>query len=261
MNRNKKVISVSIITALLILETFNLSFAETKSDVKLKNISLSQNINKQNVIKKAKMWGLTESEYKKYLREMKDTPSEKWWKNLDPPQVLGQNANTQKERMKYAYIDVKLDQERATREIAFQHAYEKAFKNLYPRAKLIDIDTSKSNSSNAVKSGDQLFLFTSIHDPEGSLIAEKLITLMKHTYNSSLNIFFVGKATFGQIESWGRNNNIPNRMQNSNEVSLNHNIYHGVNKLKSIVGDKNASIPLLIRVREGNSKIISLLSI
>jgi len=90
----------------------------------------------------AKLWGLTSDDYQKYLREMSEGPNGYWWKNIDPPQVLGMNATTPEEQMKYAKIDVQLDQERASKELSFQHAYSKAFNELYPGALMIQENQS-----------------------------------------------------------------------------------------------------------------------
>ena len=94
------------------------------------------------IAQEAKLWGLTPDDYQKYLSEMSEGPNNYWWKNIDPPQVLGMNATTPEEQMKYAKIDVQLDQERASKELSFQHAYSKAFNELYPGALMIQENQS-----------------------------------------------------------------------------------------------------------------------
>jgi len=209
----------------------------------------------------ATMWGLTTNEYQHYLKEMATTPSARWWKHLDPPQVLGQNATTEEERMTYAEIDVRLDQERASREVAFQHAYDTAFAKLYPHAKLVSINTNPKRQAAKLHSNDQYFLFTPINDPEGSLLAGKLIGLMRSKEGVRVNIYFVGTASLNQIQRWARNNNIPKHLQNDDTITLNHNAYDGTNTLKRIMGSTHVTLPILIRVRDGHSQVVSLLSL
>ena len=87
----------------------------------------------------ANLWGLSSSEYQKYLNEMnQEGPSSYWWKNVDPPQVLGMNAKTEEERIKYVKIFAALDHDRVTRELAFEKDYQKVRKEMYPNEKPID---------------------------------------------------------------------------------------------------------------------------
>ncbi|MDN2483830.1 hypothetical protein [Vibrio agarivorans] len=67
-------------------------------------------------------WGLTESDYAKYLYAMEYMPRGTWTPDLDPPIVLGNLANTHKERLYYARIMNELEQNRRMREAAFQKA-------------------------------------------------------------------------------------------------------------------------------------------
>lgn len=253
-------ISSLVLSAMFMVATLP-AMAEQSNNIGMQNATNGNAQYHMTIDQKAKMWGLTTDEYKQYLKEMATTPSNHWWKNLDPPQVLGQNATTENERMKYAEIDVRLDQERAGREVAFQHAYDKAFAKLYPHAKLISINTNPKHQSANIDSNDQYFLFTPINDPEGSMLAGKLVNLIRTKEDVSLNIYFMGTSSFNQIQRWARNNNIPKHMKNDNKVTLNHNSYDGANRLKKIMGNTNVALPVLIRVRDGKSQILSLLSL
>jgi len=236
------------------------AFAKQTNDTPLRDIVISQNQKAQITIdQRANMWDLTVDDYKQYLTEMANTPSSRWWKDIDPPQVLGMNAKTEEERMKYARIDVQLDKERTSREIAFQHAYDKAFASAYPNSKPININTS--HHSDAVKSSDRFYLFTPLNDPEGALLAAKIIRLMQDKSEISLNIFFVGKASFSAIQRWGKANNIPKAMPNLDQVTLNHNEKDKSNMLQHILKSTKVTLPLLVRVRGGQSDVMTLTSL
>lgn len=262
MRTNKKTIQIIALSAMVGLFGFQNAFAEQTNDAAMKSTQINgSKSNAMTLSQKAKMWGLTNDQYKRYLKEMATTPSARWWKKLDPPQVLGMNATTENERMEFATIDVRVDQERASREIAFQHAYDKAFAKLYPNAKLIAINTSKEAQSANIHNGDKYYLFTALNDPEGAMLATKIVSLMKNKSNIALNIFFVGKASYFDIQHWAKGNNLPVKMKNDDSLTLNHNEKGGGNMLRQILKTTKVSLPVLVRLRSGDSQVISLTSI
>ena len=205
---------------------FQCAFAEQTSDVtvqKIQGVGVNSTNEPQLIAQKAKMWGLSIKQYRQYLNEMATTPSTRWWKNIDPPQILGMNATTENERMEFAMIDARLDHVRASREIAFQHAYSKALAKLYPNAKLIAINTNKQTQSANIHNHDQYYLFTALNDPEGAMLATKITQLMAKKSDVTLNIFFVGSASVQNIQSWATGNNLPTRMQRADRITLNQN--------------------------------------
>ena len=204
----------------------------------------------------AKMWGLTKEEYLQYQKQIQNTPSAKWWQQLDPPQVLGMNATTKIERMHYAKIDVALDQIKVAKELAFQRAYAKAFSQRYPHAKLIDLDNDKQNID--IKAHDSFLVFFNIHNIQGALLTNKLLKLVSGKLDIQINIYFTGKASFYEIEAWARGNELPHSKLESLHISLNHNQNNHVNKLKQIMGKTNLVLPIIIRVRNDKASIIEL---
>ena len=223
------------------------------------NQRVNQQFNKNiNVERQAEKWGLTKEDYQQYQKEMANTPSGHWWKNLDPSQVLGMNAKTEEERMKFAKIDVQLDYQRASKEIDFQHAYSQAFAELYPNAKPININTSKSAKLNTVQSNDKFYLFTPMSDSEGAMLVEKMITLMHGKSDISLNVFFVGQYSLKGIQQWANSNNIPKRMKSGNRITLNHNAIGGNDLLHNVLKGRKVTFPALIRVRNGRSSVVML---
>jgi integrating conjugative element protein (TIGR03759 family) len=265
MTKVQKRYSVKLLmTGLVLLAGFafhQAAFAEQISQISLRDNQVQGQDYHMTITQTAKMWGLTADQYKQYLKEMATTPSAHWWKKLDPPQVLGMNATTENERMEFATIDVRVDQERASKEIAFQHAYNKAFEKLYPNAKLIAINTNKREQASNVHSGDRYYLFTAINDPEGAMLATKLVSFMQNKSNVALNIFFVGKASYFDIQRWAKGNNLPVKMENRDEITLNHNKKDGGNMMKQILKTTKVSLPVLVRLRDGHSDVVSLTTI
>ena len=237
------------------------TYAEQSSNTVVSNDNADTTSTALSLSAKAKMWHLTTEQYHQYLHEMKNTPSGHWWKNIDPPQVLGMNAKTDAERMAYAKIDVQLDHSRASSEIAFQHAYSEAFATLYPNAKLIGIDTSANAHRDTVNSNDVFDVFMAIADPEGALMAGKIISKMQSVQNLTLNIYFVGNASTHAIKRWARLNTIPNHLPNGNQITLNHNQLGDNNMMHQILQSTAARLPLVVRIRGGKTSIVGVRSL
>lgn len=236
--------------------------AKQRGDVQLQHDAENQTQHNHNTIQKtAQQWGLTKDEYKQYLKEMNNPTNKRWWQHLDPPQVLGMNAQTQAQQMKYARIDAKLDHERSSKEIAFQHAYSKAYAQLYPNAKPIDINTNQQSSKGAVSPGDRFYVFTKLNDPEGAMLVSQILKLMRSQSNVVLNIFFVGKDSLAAINQWAQSNNIPQSMAHNNRVTLNHNQHNHSNMLKHVLKTSKVTLPIVVRVRGERSQVIKLESL
>jgi hypothetical protein len=82
-------------------------------------------------------WGITTDDYIKYLDLMNNTSSGHWYTTLDPVEVLGINATNNEARHRYALIAAHGAFARVEKELAFQRAYDEAFKSLYGNIKPI----------------------------------------------------------------------------------------------------------------------------
>jgi integrating conjugative element protein (TIGR03759 family) len=99
-------------------------------------ISISEyqklNVDKQKEI--ASIWSLNIKDYKYYLWLMEHSAN--GWhyadKHLDPCWILGFNAKNDEERQKFVDIAIKNERIRLEGELAFQRAFSKRFKELYP---------------------------------------------------------------------------------------------------------------------------------
>ena len=82
-------------------------------------------------------------DYQHYKWIMKNSPNGRWYQKLDPVEVLGMTARKDKERMKYALIQAKLDIQRVTLELAYQRVYTAAVKSLLPNVKPVEWNRKK----------------------------------------------------------------------------------------------------------------------
>lgn len=80
---------------------------------------------------KAQQWGLQPQEWQRY-QELMDGPLGIYSPGLDPLTALGISARDEVERRHYAEIQVMAETQRVERELAYQRAYDEAFRRLYP---------------------------------------------------------------------------------------------------------------------------------
>ena len=80
---------------------------------------------------KAQQWGLQPQEWQRY-QELMDGPLGIYSPGLDPLSALGISAKDDAERRRYAELQVMAETQRVERELAYQQAYDEAFRRLYP---------------------------------------------------------------------------------------------------------------------------------
>ena len=79
----------------------------------------------------AKDWGLHPEEWTRY-RQLMQGPLGIYSPNLDPLTALGIEARSDEERRRYAELQVKAESRRVDKTLAYQRAYDAAWKRLYP---------------------------------------------------------------------------------------------------------------------------------
>ncbi len=84
----------------------------------------------------AKDWGLTDTEWLKYLKLMRG-PSGQYYAELSPPKVLGINADTAEDLQHYAEIAAREEHDKLERELLFNAAFHDAAEKLYAAEPII----------------------------------------------------------------------------------------------------------------------------
>lgn len=79
----------------------------------------------------AQQWGLTDSEWQRY-QQLRQGERGIWSPGLDPLTTLGVEANNDAERQRFAELLARKEHQRVEKELAFQRAYDQAWKRLYP---------------------------------------------------------------------------------------------------------------------------------
>lgn len=86
----------------------------------------------------AQSWGLTPEEWSRY-RQLKQGERGVWSPSLDPLTTLGVEATTEAERQKYADLLVEKEAQRVEKELAFQRAYDAAWKRRFPALQPVSV--------------------------------------------------------------------------------------------------------------------------
>lgn len=181
----------------------------------------------------AEIWGITPSDYRRYLFLMQNTPNGLYYqdKNLEPSWILGFNAKNESEIKKFVAIAIKNERIRISRELAFQRAFDEVQHALYPNEKPIRMEAAfetpsaplSANDNIILQSGDNLLLFTDISNSSAQSIIQKVLYLLALHPGAKLNIYLVGdKLTDEVIRVWAARNKIPVNLVKNNTITLNH---------------------------------------
>ncbi|MGE8113838.1 TIGR03759 family integrating conjugative element protein [Pseudomonas sp. NPDC086566] len=112
--------------------------------------------------KAAQEWGLTSKEYERY-QEVMQGPRGVYSPGLDPLTALGIEARSDSERRRFAELQVQAERQRVDRELAYQRAYDEAYRRLFPGINAIEISASASaragSSGPALEGNGRMALF------------------------------------------------------------------------------------------------------
>lgn len=93
----------------------------------------------------AREWGLTSKEFERY-QELMQGPRGIWSPGLDPLTALGIEARSDEERRHFAELQVQAERKRVENELAYQRAYDEAYRRLFPGEKAIELSSAPVQS-------------------------------------------------------------------------------------------------------------------
>lgn len=201
----------------------------------------------------AKAWGLSTDDYKHYLWLMQNTPSQHWYKHLDPAEVLALNADKPSGMRQYAEIQARNMHVKVTRELAFNKLYKEAYSELYPNEKPI-MSPNSAEQAPSLQSGDRVWLFVGVDTPLGRFAYQHLIKAVQATPGSTLDIYFVDQPSQSAIQAWAESVDVPHDMS---QVTLN----YGDDRFKSLTKDKATNLPFVGIVHGDHFQPINLSSV
>lgn len=172
----------------------------------------------------ARLWGLTETEWRRYKQLMRGIRGSISPATISPIEVLGIHARDDAERQRYAEVWAQAMYEDAGRILAFQHAYDAASKRLYPNMSLIDISRlpGKTEVKNPFQSGDRLLFFTRPDCPACDLLLNKLLKRIDEVNGIDIYLTHVDKGDDRAVRDWASNHQIDPDWVRSRRITLNH---------------------------------------
>ena len=168
----------------------------------------------------AKAWGLQAEEWQRYQTLM-NGPLGIYSPGLDPLTALGIEARNDAERRRYAERQVQAESLRVAKELAYQQAYDEAFKRLYPNLlPVVGLDGGQNSSTGmAYVEGDgRLAVFVQENCPACIDRVQKL-----QAAGQSFDIYVVGSnADDATVRRWATRAGIDPEKVRSRAITLNH---------------------------------------
>lgn len=105
----------------------------------------------------AQQWGLREEELDRF-RTLMQGPLGTYSPNLDPLSALGIEARTDAERRRYALLQVEAEAARVEKLLAYQRAYDEAWKDRFPAMALVNSPPMNSPVTNNATTKNAVFV-------------------------------------------------------------------------------------------------------
>lgn len=164
----------------------------------------------------AQEWGLKADEWQRY-HELMEGPIGTYSPNLDPLSALGIEARSDEERQRYAELQVQAEARRVEKLLAYQRAYDEAWRRLNPgmqRVSLPDAGLSK----NAVIGNGRTAVFVKDNCPPCTQLAQRL-----QASGTAFDLYMVGsRQDDALIRVWARRAQIDPEQVRNGTITLNH---------------------------------------
>ncbi|HDY86059.1 MAG TPA: TIGR03759 family integrating conjugative element protein [Methylophaga aminisulfidivorans] len=179
------------------------------------------------------MWGLSAAEYSRYEELMKGIRGSISPETISPIEVLGIHAQNDAERRKYARLWADMMEKDAERVLAFQRAYDQAWRDKGDKP-LIDITQLKTQSPSVIPTtttqssglpANNLIIATKL---DGCAACDKkiqqLLTSMLVDKTLHLDVYFSDSSDKPNsvIRQWAISNRVDAEMLKSRRLTLNH---------------------------------------
>lgn len=166
----------------------------------------------------ARDWGLHPDEWARY-RHLMAGPLGIWSPHLDPLTALGIEARSQAERERYAELQVQVEGARVARILAYQRAYNAAWKRLYPHLEPVEFTPAPLNQARVadVDASQRLAVF--VKEPCASCDAT---VKALEAQGRSFDIYMVGLEDDAQLRAWALRVGLDPARVRSGAITLNH---------------------------------------
>lgn len=166
---------------------------------------------------RAHAWGLDAAEWSRYQQLMQG-PLGIYSPNLDPLTALGLEARSDTERQHYAERQVRAEAQRVQKELSYQHAYDAAWKQLYPDQAPVHSLTSPSRPDVSLAHTGRLAVFIKDDCPACDARVRQL-----QASGTAFDIYMVGsRGDDARIRAWAQRVGIDPARVRARTITLNH---------------------------------------
>ncbi len=161
----------------------------------------------------AQDWGLRTEDWLRY-RQLQQGPLGLYSPNLDPLTALGIEARSDEERQRFAELQVRAEANRVSKELAYQRAYDQAWKRLYPNLLPVTLLDAPAHS----RANGRLALFI-----EDNCTACNLKVRQLQATASEFDLYMVGSDNDdAQLRRWAQRVALDPRSVRERRITLNH---------------------------------------
>lgn len=168
---------------------------------------------------RASQWHLSLKEWRRYkflMRGIRGSLSP----HISPIEALGIAARTDAKRTHYARLWARMMAQDTAQVLAFQRAYDVAWRTLYPHMKAVS--DGWSSKAGGLEPGDRLLFFTRRHCAECDRRLTHLLTTLDSRHGIGLDIYLTGALGDDDVRAWARGHAIPVAAVKRGTITLNH---------------------------------------
>jgi integrating conjugative element protein (TIGR03759 family) len=164
----------------------------------------------------ARDWGLQAEDWVRY-RQLMQGPLGVYSPNLDPLTALGIEARTDEERRRYAELQVQAEARRVEKTLAYQRAYDAAWKRLHPTLQPVVLSDTSNAAASPGTSG-KLAVFVK----EGCPPCEQRVRQLQAA-GAAFDLYMVGsRQDDTRIRQWAAKAGIDSAKVRARTITLNH---------------------------------------
>jgi len=170
----------------------------------------------------ARDWGLVPQEWARY-RQLMEGPLGIYSPNLDPLSALGIEAQSSEERAHYADLQVRMEARRVQKLLAYQRAYDAAWKRAYPTLRPVEAGSEPSTSgttrSGRAEDGDERI---AVFVKENCAACIQRVKQLQAA-GRAFDLYVVGsRQEDARVRSWATQAGIDPAKVRSRTITLNH---------------------------------------
>lgn len=173
----------------------------------------------------ARDWGLDPKEWTRY-RQIMQGPLGVYSPNLDPLTALGIEARSGEERRRYAELQVQAEGHRVEKLLAYQRAYDEAWKRLYPTLSPLNSSTSTTQVNVITKALAQEPQRLAVFIKDNCTACDQQVQQLQAS-GRAFDLYMVGSRNDDtRIREWAARVGIDPAKVRSRTITLNHDAGH-----------------------------------